>query len=170
MGRSNYNWEDVCENYRVSKELDEQRRLIAIEKRDEKDGWTQHELLEIQIEKAKRELEGLAAQEEKQKLEIEVLKKKKKHYDNLEEEGKVQSQKQILELQLLEKQKKYYEELEADKKLRLKREKLEMEVLEKEKQLYDVLIKKVSNKKEDQPGMNELVLYMLLKDKKDKVK
>ena len=115
-------------------------------------------------------MKGLAAQEEKQKLEIEVLKKKKKHYDNLEEEGKVQAQKQILELQLLEKQKKYYEELESNKKLRLKREKLEMEVLEKEKELYDVLIRKVSETKEDQPGMNELILYMLLKEKKGKEK
>lgn len=166
MGYSDYDWESS----RISRELAEQRRLARIEKRDEEDGWTQHELLLIQAEKAKKELEGLASQEEKQKLEIEVLKKKKKHYDNLEEEGKLQSQKQILELQLLEKQKKYYEELESDKKLRLKREKLEMEVLEKEKELYDVLIKKVSDKKENQPGMNELVLYMLLKDKKGKEK
>ena len=138
--------------------------------RDERDGWLKHHLLEAQTEIATKELDSFKVQEEKQNLEIEVLKKKKKHYDNLEEEGKVQAQKQILELQLLEKQKKYYEELEADKKLRLKREKLEMEVLEKEKELYDVLIRKVSETKEDQPGMNELVLYMLLKEKKGKEK
>ena len=54
-----WEWQERLREREFERQRDERIRLEDIEKRDEADGWTQHELLLIQTEKAKKELEGL---------------------------------------------------------------------------------------------------------------